>query len=141
MSNDDHQSRHHRTGLARVLLLIVFAILAAGNYAFWKFSFYSGNPFKAMPGLVVGCALASTVMIGAIWLRKPLARTALVVFLWIMIFAFSMPGLLIMSDRTTLQMRPLKILAVGLAAYLISNVILIVSAPIHRLGAPRGCRG
>lgn len=141
MSHDDPQQRRHSTATARVLLLIVFAILCAGNYAFWRFSFYRGNPFTAMPGLVVGCALASTVMIGALWLRKPLARTALVVFLWIMIAVFSMPGLLIMSDRTTLQMGPLKMLAVGLTTYLISNIILIVSAPIHRLGAPRGCRG
>ena len=104
MSNDDHQSRHHRTALARVLLLIVFAILCAGNFAFWKFSFHRGNPFPAMPGLVVGCALASTVMIGAIWLRKPLARTALIVFLWLMLAVFSMPGLLMMSDRGKLSL-------------------------------------
>lgn len=141
ISSDDRQSRHHRTALARALLVIVFVVLAAGNFALWQFSRYRGNPFPAMPGLVVGCALASTVMIGAIWIRKPLARTALVVFNWLMVFVFSMPGLLMMSDRTTVQMGPLKMLAVGLVAYTISNIILIVSAPIHRLGAPRGCRG
>ena len=140
MSKENHPSHHHQTTLARVLILIVFAILCAGDFAFWLFSRYPGNPFPAMPGLVIGCALASTVMIGAIWIRKSLARTALVVFLWIMMFVFSMPGLIMMSDRSTAQMGPLKMLAAGLGAYLIANIILIVADPIHRLGASRGVR-
>ncbi|MEO7317444.1 MAG: hypothetical protein ABIZ56_00490, partial [Chthoniobacteraceae bacterium] len=74
-------------------------------------------------------------------IRKPMARTALVVFIWIMMFVFSMPGLIMMSDRSTAQMGALKMLGAGLVAYLIANVVLIVSAPIHRLGARRGCGG
>ena len=140
MSSDSHSSRQFIT-IARALLAIVLLILCAGHFAFWKFTAYRSNPFPAMPGLVVGSALASTVMVGAIWLRKPLARTALVVFLWIMIFVFSMPGLLMMSDRTIMQMGPLQKLAVGVGCYLLANIFLIVSPSIHRLGAPRGCRG
>ena len=135
----EHHASHQKTGLARTLLLIAFAILCAGNFAFWEFSRYRGNPFPAMPGLVVGCVLVTTVLIGAIMLRKPMARTALVVFLWIMMFVFSMPGLLMMSERATAQMRPLEMLGAGLVAYLLANVMLIVSGPIHRLGARRGC--
>jgi hypothetical protein len=134
-------SSHRHLGLARTLLAIVLLILCAGHFAFWQFTEYRANPFPAMKGLVVGSALASTVMVGAIWIRKPLARTALVVFLWIMIFVFSMPGLLMMSDRTIMKMGPLQMLGVGLGCYLLANLFLIVSASIHRLGAPHGCRG
>ena len=139
----EHHPSHHKTGLARVLLVIVFVILCAGHYAFWDFGFYKGKPnpsLPAMPGLVIGAALASTVMIGAILMRKGLARTALIVFNWIMMFVFSIPGLIMMSDRSSLQMGALKMLVAGMVAYLLANIILIVSDPIHRLGASRGCR-
>ena len=138
-----HLSSHIKTGPARVLLVIVFLILCGGHFAFWKFGFYNGRPnpnLPAMPGLVIGSCLASTVMIGAIWIRKALARTALIVFLWIMMFVFSIPGLMMMSDRTSLQTGALQMLGAGLGAYLIANIILIVAEPIHRLGATRGCR-
>lgn len=139
MSKENHSSHHQQTGVARALLIIVIAILSAGNYAFWEFSRYRGNPFPAMPGLVVGSILATLIMVGAIWMRKPMARTALVIFTWLMMFAFAMPGLILLSDRATAQIDQLQMLAAGLVAYLISNVILIVSPPIHRLGASRGC--
>lgn len=135
----EHHASHQKTGLARALLAFIFCLLAAGNYALFQFGLFRGNPFPAMPGLVVGSALASLVMLVAIWIRKPMARTALVVFLWIMMFLFSMPGLIVMSDRSTLQMDRLQMLAAGLAAYLVANFILIVADPIHRLGAKRGC--
>ena len=135
----EHHASQQKTGLARTLLAIVFVILCAGNYALFQFSIFRGNPFPAMPGLVIGSALASSVMIIAIWVRKPMARTALVVFLWIMMFVFSMPGLIMMSDRATLLMDRLQMLAASLAAYLIANIILIVADPIHRLGVKRGC--
>lgn len=135
----EHQASHQKTGLARTLLAIILVILCAGNYALFQFGIYRGNPFPAMPGLVVGSALVSLVMVVAIWIRKPMARTALVVFLWIMLFVFSMPGLMMMSDRSTLQMDRLQMLAAGLAAYLVANIVLIVADPIHRLGVKRGC--
>ena len=137
-------SPHHHSALARILLAIVFLILCAGNYALWKFSYYGGRPtsvFPAMPGLVVGSALASTAIIGAIWFRNGMARTALIVFLWIVMFVFSMPGLIMMSDRSSLQMGALKMLAVGLGCYLVANIVLISAPSIHRLGMSRGCRG
>ena len=140
MSQEPH-STHHHTVLARSLLGVVLLVLCVGHFALWKFTEFRSNPFPAMPGLVVGSALASTAMMIAIWLRKPLVRTALVVFLWIMIFAFSMPGLLMLSDRTIMQSGPLQKLAVGVGCYLVANIVLIVSASIHRLGAPRGCGG
>ena len=143
MSKETHSSHHH-SALARTLLFFVFLILCAGNFAFWKFSFPGGKPtsvFPAMPGLVVGSALASTFMLGAIWFRNGLARTALVVFLWIVMFAFSMPGLIMMSNRDTVQMAQLKILAAGLVCYLVANIILISAPSIHRLGMSRGCSG
>lgn len=135
----EHHASQQKTGLARVLLLIVLAIFGAGNYALWIFSRFRSNPFPAMPGLVVGCALVSFVLIIAICIRKPMARTALVVFIWIMTFVFSMPGLIMMSDRSTLEMAALKWLAVGIGTFVVGNVILIVAGPIHRLGARRGC--
>ena len=143
MSKETHSSHHHN-GLARTLLVFVFLILCAGNFAFWKFGFPNGKPssvFPAMPGLIVGSALASTFMIGAIWFRKGIARTALIVFLWVIMFTFSMPGLIMMSNRDTVQMSQLKILAAGLGCYLLANIILISAASIHRLGLSRGCRG
>ena len=94
-----------------------------------------------MPGLVVGSALASTAIIGAIWFRNGMARTALIVFIWIIMFVFSMPGLMMMSDRATLQMGAMKMLGAGLGCYLIANIVLISAASIHRLGMSRGCRG
>ena len=135
----EHHASHQRIGLARTLLAFVFLVLCAGNYALFQFGIYRGNPFPAMPGLVVGSAMVALVMIVAIWIRKPMARTALVVFTWIMIFVFSMPGLILMSDRASLPMDRVKMLAAGLAAYLLSNVILIVAGPIHQLGVKRGC--
>ena len=143
MSKENHSSHHH-SGLARTLLLFIFLVLCAGNFAFWKFGLPNGKPtpiFPAMPGLIVGSALASTVMIGAIWFRKGIARTALIVFLWIIMFTFSMPGLIMMSNRDTVQMSQLKILAAGLGCYLLANIILISASSIHRLGMSRGCRG
>ena len=143
MSKEPHSSHHH-SGLARTLLFVVLLILCAGNFALWKFSFFGGKPnpvFPAMPGLVVGSVLASTAMIGAIWFRNGMARTALIVFVWIVMFAFSMPGLIMMSNRDTAQISQLKILAAGLGCYLLANIILISAASIHRLGMSRGCRG
>ena len=143
MSKETHSSHHH-SGLARTLLFIVFLILCAGNFALWKFSLPHGKPnsvFPAMPGLVVGSALASTAMIGAIWFRQGLARTALIVFLWIVMFAFSMPGLIMMSDRAILQTDALKLLGAGLVCYLVANIVLISAPSIHRLGMSRGCGG
>ena len=138
----EHHTSQQKTGLARTLLAVVFLILCAGNFAFWQFSFPNGKPnstLPAMPGLVIGCILVSVVLIIAIWIRKPMARTALVVFTWIMMFVFSMPGLIIMSNRDTAQTGHLKMLAAGLVAYLLSNLILIAAGPIHQLGVKRGC--
>ena len=140
----ESNSPHHHSALARTLLAIVFLILCAGNFALWNFSYYGGKPtsvFPAMPGLVVGSALASTAIIGAIWFRNGMARTALIVFIWIIMFVFSMPGLMMMSDRATLQMGAMKMLGAGLGCYLIANIVLISAASIHRLGMSRGCRG
>ena len=138
MSREHHTSQT-KTGLARTLLAIAFLILCGGNFALFQFSVYPANPFPAMPGLVIGSALVSIVMIIAIWIRKPMARTALVVFLWIMMFVFSMPGLIMMSSRDSVQMGQLKMLAAGLGAYLLTNLILIAAGPIHQLGVKRGC--
>ena len=138
MSKETHPS-HHQTVLARVLLAIVLLILCAGHFMFWKFTDYHSNPFPAMKGLVVGSALASTLLICATWLRKPLTRTALIVFLWIMIFVFSMPGLMMMSDPAIRQQGALQKLAVGIGCYVLGNLILIIAGSIHRLGMPRGC--
>ena len=143
MSKETHSSHHH-SALARTLLAIVFLILCAGNFAFWKFSYYGNKPssvFPAMPGLVVGAALASTAIIAAVWFRNGMARTALIVFIWIIMFVFSMPGLIMMSNRDTVQISQLQILAAGLVCYLIANIVLISAASIHRLGMSRGCRG
>ena len=140
MSKETHPS-HHQTVLARALLAIVLLILCAGHFMFWEFTEYRGNPFPAMKGLVVGSALASTLLVGAIWLRKPLTRTALVVFLWIMIAVFSMPGLMMMSDPATKQQGALQTLATGIGCYVLGNLILIIADSIHRLGMPRGCGG
>ncbi len=143
MSKETHSSHHH-SALARTLLSFIFLILCAGNFAFWKFSYYGGKPssvFPAMPGLVVGAALASTAIIAAIWFRNGMARTALIVFIWIIMFVFSMPGLMMMSDRAILQMAQLKMLGAGLVCYLLANIVLISAASIHRLGMSRGCRG
>ena len=138
MPKEHHASQQH-TGLARTLLAFILLILCAGNFALFQFSIYRGNPFPAMPGLVVGSVLVSLVMIIAIWIRKPMARTALVVFTWIMMFVFSMPGLIMMSNRDTVQMPQLQMLAAGLVAYLVANIVLIVAGPIHQLGVRRGC--
>ncbi len=135
----EHHASQQKTGLARTLLAIILVILCAGNYALFQFSVYRANPFPAMPGLVIGSALVTVVIIGAIWIRKPMARTALVVFLWIMMFVFSMPGLIMMSNRDTVQMHQLQMLAVGLGTYLLANIVLIVASPIHQLGIKRGC--
>lgn len=141
MSREKPSPHRQSATLARVLLVVVALFLGAGNFAFWKFSFFSGNPFPAMPGLVVGSTLASVAMLGALWVRKGMARTALVVFIWIMMFVFAMPGLIMMSDRTTARMDHLIELGAGLGAYLLANLVLIVAGPIHKLGASRGCRG
>ena len=45
------------------------------------------------------------------------------------------------GERDDLENYRLKTLAVGLGAYLLSNIILILAEPIHRLGASRGCGG
>ena len=135
----EHHASQQQTGLARTLLAFVLLILCAGNFALFQFSVNRSNPFQAMPGLVVGSVLVSLVLIFTIWLRKPMARTALVVFTWLMMFVFSMPGLIMMSNRDTVQMPQLQMLGAGLLAYLVANIILIVAGPIHQLGVTRGC--
>jgi hypothetical protein len=139
------KEHHHHTArehilFGRLLLLVVFVILCAAAVAFWRFSRVPLNPFPQMAGLVVGSGLVWLVLIGAIWLRHTMARTALVVFLWLVIFVFSMPGLYILNDRTIRDAtQPLAVLVAGLFACLLANVVLITSRNIHFLGVPRGC--
>jgi hypothetical protein len=106
------------------------------------FATHPSNPFAPMRGLVVGIALGSTAMLVALWMRNTVARLGLIVFNWLVIALFSMPGLFLANDdRTTRTMEPLMMLGGGLCIYLIVNVILITSHSIHRLGASRGCSG
>ena len=140
MSKGNHHTSHH-TKFARALLVLLFLLLGAGDVAFWMFSVHPANPFPAMRGLVVGAALGSTAVIFALWFRKPMARTGLIMFIWLIIAGFSLPGLSVLNDRTIQKMEPLAMLAAGMGCYLVVNIILIASHSIHRLGMPRGCAG
>jgi hypothetical protein len=106
------------------------------------FATHPSNPFKPMPGLVVGVALGSMAMLVAMWMRNTVARLGLIVFNWLVIAVFSMPGLFLANDdRTARIMEPMMMLGAGLCIYLIVNIILITSHSLHRLGASRGCAG
>jgi len=140
MASSHHTSHHTR--FARALVFLVFLFIGTGDVAFWMFAKHPSNPFKAMPGLVVGVALCSTAILVAIWMRNPVARLGLIVFNWLVIAGFGMPGLYLANDeRTARIMEPLMMLGAGLCIYLIVNIILIASHSLHRLGASRGCAG
>src|SRR6187399_2052604 len=97
----NHHTSHH-TRFARALVFLVFLFIGAGDVAFWMFATHPSNPFKPMPGLVVGVALGSMAMLVALWMRNPVARVGLIVFNWLVIALFSMPGLFLANDdRTT----------------------------------------
>jgi hypothetical protein len=137
----NHHTSHH-TRFARALLFLVFLFMRSGDVAFWMFAMHPSNPFRAMLGLVVGVALCSTAILVAIWMRNAVARLGLIVFNWLIIALFSMPGLVLANDdRTVRIMEPLMMLGAGLCIYLIVNIILITSHSLHRLGASRGCGG
>ena len=137
----DHHHTSHHTRFARALVFLVFLFMRAGDVAFWMFATHPANPFKAMPGLVVGVVLCSTAILVAIWMRNALARLGLIVFNWLVIALFSMPGLFLANDRTARTMEPLMTLAAGLCVYVVVNIILITSHSLHRLGHSRGCAG
>src|SRR5205809_3990624 len=118
MSASHHTSHHTR--FARAVVFLVFLFIWTGDVAFWMFATHPSNPFKAMPGLVVGVALCSTAILVAIWMRNPVARLGLIVFNWLVIAVFSMPGLFLANDdRTARIMEPMMMLGGGLWIYFI----------------------
>ena len=134
--------RHHisqQVLIARVILPFLLAILLGADFLFWIFSRDAINPFPAMPGLVVGGALATTFMIVAIFFRNGMARTALVVFNWLIVAAFSVPALIVLNDRLIPDKSPVFPLMAGIGGYIFVNILLITVGPLHRIGVTRGC--
>jgi hypothetical protein len=129
----------HRVRTARVLVVVVFFILRAGDACFWLFSLDRANPWPAMMGVIVGSLLATTALLVALWRRSTWSRIVLIGLLWMLIAVFSFPGLLLTGESASGSRRALIPLVAGVLAYVTANVVLISSHRLHRLGSPRGC--
>lgn len=139
MSEQEESISHRRVRTARLLLVVLFFVMCAGDAAFWLFSVHRSNPLPAMQGLVVGSLLGTTALLVALWRRSTWARYILMLVNWLIIVAFSVPGLILLGGDAGASRRPLIPLFSGMLAYVIVNVALMNSRRLHRLGTPRGC--
>jgi hypothetical protein len=121
--------------------VFIFFTLSGGHYLLFRFAFHPLNPFPVTRGLAFGSALWSTVLLVAMVLHKDWARYVLIVWLVVVILAFSL-AMLMMNTRSVESLPgPTKTVLAGLALYALAMVPLSVSRSVRRYLAPRTAGG
>jgi hypothetical protein len=122
------------------LALMLFGFFVA-ELLLWYFTNHRLNPWPFLRGHVVGSALATTLLIVAIWRRNLWARYVLIVFLWYLIAVFGIVALVVGGDQYKMERKPLVAAVSALAIYLGANILLICSRRIQYLAQPPGSGG
>jgi hypothetical protein len=126
---------------ARIWILVVFLILMAGQWYFYRFSMDSMNTYAVSKGMTFGCALWSTVLLGAMWLRYGWARYFLIVLLCLAIIGFGAVALLLKSEMLSPIPGPTRSVIFGLLLYTLALVPLGASHDLRNYLGPRTAGG
>ncbi len=116
---------------------MVFLLLMAGQWFFYRFSTDSMNTYPISQGMTFGCTLWSVVLLGAMWLRYGWARYALIVLLCLAIVGFGAVALLLKSEMLSPIPGTLRLAIFGLLLYALALVPLGASADLRNYLGPR----
>jgi hypothetical protein len=126
---------------ARLWLLAVLVVLAAGNYLLFLFSFHELNPYPITRGIAFGSSLWSLALIIAMWLRMGWARYVLATWL---VLAIVLQGLFILrmnSQSVKPLPEPTKIALIGLGLYALALIPLGASRSLRGFLGPKTAGG
>ena len=126
---------------ARLWLLAVLAVLAAGNYLLFLFSFHEMNPYPITRGVAFGSALWSAVLLIAMWLQMGWARYVLATWLVIAILVQGYYVLRMNSQSVRPLPEPTRIAFLGLGLYALALVPLGASRSLRGFLGPRTAGG
>jgi hypothetical protein len=140
MSHTPH-SHSHRRRIARIYLVGIFLLLAGAQTLLFRFVFRSKDVWQDLLGLVMGDALASTLLLVGVWRRISWARYVLIGLNWLMLVVFALLAAIVGSDPRFGLQHTVVIFALPLLFLIAANTWLIRSRRIRHLVTPPGSGG
>jgi len=127
----------HRKLRARIWLCLVFLVLTAAHYFYFRFSINPLNTFAVTRGMTFGCVLWTTVLLGAMFLRYAWARYVLISLLCLAILSFGLIALILTHQSVDPLPGPVREVVCGLGLYVLALIPLGASRSVRYLLAPR----
>ncbi len=137
-------SRHrhtHRKRTARWFLAGIALLLIAAESFFFFFALGKNNPWKLLPGFLLGQTLATALLLGGVWRRMAWARYVLAALLLFTIALTTLCTLSLGSKPEGKDHPTLILLSAGIVSMTIAVTWLIRSRRIRYLATPPGSGG
>ena len=127
--------------MARVYLVIIFALICAANALLFWFTFSQHNPWRWLVGLMFGQFIGTVLLLCGIWTRNPWARYVLVILLFAIISTFVLQSLVLTGRPEFGDNSSPTIIWTAVGLLIIANTWLIRSKRIQYLASQPGSGG
>ncbi|HEY3901583.1 MAG TPA: hypothetical protein VGM54_23430 [Chthoniobacter sp.] len=131
------QHSRKRKRWAKIWILVVFFLLTVAHFFFYRFSTDSLNTYKVSEGMTFGCALWSTVLLVAMWMRLGWARYVLGALICVSIFGFGALVLVLRSESIASMPTAMWTAAAGILFYIAALVPLGTAHTLRDFLSPR----
>ncbi len=123
------------------MLLLVLVLVLAGDAALMGYALHTMNPWPMLRGQLVGSALGSAALIGALFQRGYWARYVIVLLLGLTVALFMSSILWILGTPDRIEQLPLAALLAGVLLQSGAIAMIICSRSIARHARPTGSGG
>jgi hypothetical protein len=122
---------------AKIWIIVMFFLLTGAHWFLYRFSTDTFNIYRVSEGMTFGCALWSTVLLGAMWMRLGWARYVLGALICVSIFAFMVLMLMLWSDSVAPIQTAIRAAVGGILLYIATLVPLGTSHALRDFLSPR----